>query len=214
MTGSTETMPEAHQPAASPRRSPRVWAIIGLLGVGAALAGMFYWRSQQTYHLATVREGVLYRDGSKSIRQFSAALDRVHPKMVVSLVDDKEMSDSSKPQLADEAKLCEEHGARLERISVKLGGWPSSDDIQRFLRLVSDKQNQPVLVHCAQGVRRTAFFVAAFQESVLGYDRARAKDAILTFGHSDRTINDIRRFIDEYDPKAQTLPADLGAGTE
>lgn len=214
MTAITDTMSEAHPPAASRRRSPRVLAIIGLLAASAALAGIFYWRSQQTYHLAMVQEGVLYRDGSKSIRQFSAALERVHPKMVVSLVDEMEMSDPGKPQLADEAKLCKEHGARLERIAIKLGGWPSSEDIQRFLRLVSDKQNQPVLVHCSQGVRRTAFFVAAFQESVLGYDKAKAKDAILTFGHSDRTVNDIRRFIDEYDPKAQTLPADLGAGTE
>jgi hypothetical protein len=40
--------------------------------------------------------------------------------------------------------------------------------------------------------------------SVLGYDKEKAKNAILTFGHSDNTINDIRRFIDGYDGKMMT----------
>jgi Mn-dependent DtxR family transcriptional regulator len=47
--------------------------------------------------------------------------------------------------------------------------------------------------------------VAAFQESVLGYDKQRAKSEILAFGHSENTINDIRRFIDAYDPKSRTI---------
>jgi protein tyrosine/serine phosphatase len=62
-----------------------------------------------------------------------------------------------------------------------------------------------VLVHCAQGVRRTGFFVAAYQMSVMGYDQQKAKDSILTFGHSDNTINDIRKFIDGYDAKEQAV---------
>jgi len=180
----------------------------------AAAGGLYLWQTHHAYHLATVQEGVLYRDGAKSAGQFSTALDRVHAKTVVSLVDAQESSDPSKPQFGDEAKLCEQNGVRLEKIEVKLGGWPTSQDIQRFLRIASDKQNQPVLVHCAQGVRRTAMFVAAYQESVLGYDKQKAKDAILTFGHSDRTINDIKRFIDHYDPQTQTIAGDLGPGKE
>ena len=127
-------------------------------------AGGLYWlQTRQAYHLATVQEGVLYRDGAKSAGQFAAVLDRVHPKTVVSLVDANESSDPAKPQFAQEAKLCADKGVRLEKIEVKLGGWPTTDDIRRFLQVASDKQNQPVLVHCAQGVRRTAMFVAAYR---------------------------------------------------
>ena len=92
-----------------------------------------------------------------------------------------------------------------QRIAVKLGGWPSSEDIQAFLRTVESPANQPVLLHCAQGVRRTAMFVAAYQESVMGYDQTKAKDAILSFGHSSDTIDDIKRFIDHYDPQSRTV---------
>ena len=197
------------QSTGSRGRSSRVKlaGAVVLLLAGAAFATA-YWESHRAYHLATVQEGVLYRDGARSARQFAAALDSVHPHTVVSLVDAQEISDPNKPQFAEEAQLCSARGVRLARIEVKLGGWPAPDDLRRFLKIVSDKQSQPVLVHCAQGVRRTGFFVAAYQESVLGYDKGKAKDAILTFGHSDKTINDIRRFIDQYDPKSQSITDD------
>ena len=190
------------------------FAVVMAVLLVAAAAGFYFWQTRQAYHLATVQEGVLYRDGARSVGQFSAALDRVRPKTVVSLVDANESADPNKPQFVEEEKLCNQKGVRLEKIEVKLGGWPGSEDIQRFLRIASDKQNQPVLVHCAQGVRRTAMFVAAYQESVLGYDKTRAKDSILAFGHSDRTINDIKRFIDQYDPQTRTINGDLGVGKE
>jgi len=169
------------------------------------VTGVRVWQNSRAYHLAVVRPGVLYRDGAKSEGQFAAALDEVTPKTVVSLVDSAEQADPSKPQFAQEAKLCEARGVKLERIEVKLGGWPDSENIRRFLSVVADEKNRPVLVHCAQGVRRTAFFVAAYQQSVMGYDKEKAKSEILTFGHSDSTINDIRRFIDGYDAKTQTV---------
>lgn len=187
-----------------------------LLALGAALvvAGVFLWKTHATYHFAVVQPGVLYRDGLKSPAQFAATLDRVHPKTVVSLIDEKELADPAKPQLAAEAQLCSARGITLDRIPVTLGGWPGSADMQRFLAIVADKQNQPVLVHCAQGVRRTGMFVAAYQESVLGYDKAKARAAVLGFGHGSNTIEQIDRFIDGYEPRTETVPADLGKGSE
>lgn len=188
------------------------WLLVLTLVAACAAGGYYAWSNQRAYHLATVQGAVLYRDGARSVSQFSSALDQVRPRTVVSLVDEKEESDASKPQLAQESQLCAQRGIKLERIGVPPGGWPTSDDVRRFLKIVQTSENQPVLVHCAQGVRRTAMFVAAYQQSVLGFDKSKAKDAILAFGHSDRTLNDIRRFIDEYDPKGQTVPADLAAG--
>lgn len=205
----------AAQTSSVPRRPLALRGAI-LLAFGAALvfAGIVLWKSHATYHFAMVQPGVLYRDGLKSPGQFAAILDRIHPKTVVSLLDDRELSDPAKPQLAAEARLCSARGIALDRIPVTLGGWPNSADVQRFLAIVADKQNQPVLVHCAQGVRRTGMFVAAYQESVLGYDKARAKAAVIGFGHGKNTVEQIERFIDGYDPKTETVPTDLGRGTE
>jgi protein tyrosine phosphatase (PTP) superfamily phosphohydrolase (DUF442 family) len=158
-----------------------------------------------TYHLAMVRPGVLYRDGARSVHELGVAVGRVKANTVVSLIDDNELHDPKKPQFAQELGYLSERGVHYQRIAVKLGGWPTSEDIQAFLKTAENPTSQPVLLHCAQGVRRTAMFVAAYQESVMGYDKTKAKDAILTFGHSDNTIEDIKRFIDHYDPRTRTV---------
>ena len=48
----------------------------------------------------------------------------------------------------------------------------------------------------------------------MGYDKERAKDAILRFGHSDRTVNDVKRFIDGYDPATDAVPETLMPSVE
>lgn len=175
------------------------------------MTGGAYWWGNRTYHLATVQDNVLYRDGNRGVTEFVSAVRKTHARTVVSLIDDREMADPAKSQFQKEAEYCTRNRVKHERIPVTLGGWPGGDDLKRFLAIVADPANRPVLVHCAQGVRRTGMFVAAYQQAVMGYDKTKAKDAILTFGHSERTVNDVKTFIDNYDPAtasfATTLPA-------
>jgi hypothetical protein len=47
--------------------------------------------------------------------------------------------------------------------------------------------------------------VAAYQEAVMGMSDEKAKQELMTFGHSQRTVTDVQRFIDGYDPKTGTV---------
>ena len=152
-----------------------------------------------------MRQGVLYRDGARSVHELGVAVEKVKARTVVSLIDDAEFADPGKPQFAQEPGYLASRGVQYQRIAVTAGGWPTSEDIQLFLTTAQDPSKQPILLHCAQGVRRTAMFVAAYQESVMGYDKQKAKAAIISFGHSADTIDDIKRFIDNYDPQTRTV---------
>jgi len=199
---------------AAPASSARQWKkFFFFLAVLLAMTAAAYWWGNRTYHLATVQDGVLYRDGNRGINEFASALRKTGAKTVVSLIDDQELDDPAKPQFKKEAEYCAKNGVRQERIPVTLGGWPGGDDVKRFLAIVADPTNRPVLVHCAQGVRRTGMFVAAYQESVLNYDKAKATDAIQSFGHSDRTVADVKTFIDNYDPATMALATTMPAAT-
>jgi hypothetical protein len=60
-------------------------------------------------------------------------------------------------------------------------------------------------VHCAQGVRRTGMMVAAYQESMLKMDDGRCKEAILLWGRKPPALDDVRGFIDDFDPATGTV---------
>ena len=191
------------------RRKSSVPALVVLAAILAAGGFGVYRALFQTYHLATVTPGVLYRDGNHSIRELCNAIRQVKPRTVVSLDDAREVDDPAKPQFREEEQYLAGQNIKLVRIPVALGGWPDSAGVRAFLKTVADPANEPVLVHCSQGVRRTGMFVAAYQLSVQKFDKGQAKAAVLSFGHSEKTLDDVRKFIDAYDPEKQELSAGL-----
>jgi tyrosine-protein phosphatase SIW14 len=209
----TETSDNLSPRDSRPGRNLR--RVVIVLVIALVAAGAYGWRCYlDTYHLATVQPRALYRDGNQSPCQFETAVRKVQPKTVVSLIDDGELAHPEKPQFQAEEQYLARKGIRLERIPVKLGGWPTKEDVEKFNRLASDPNNQPVLVHCAQGVRRTGMMVAAYQMKHMAYDKEKAKQEMLAFGHSDRTVNDVKRFIDGYDPATGKVPDNLMPSNE
>jgi protein tyrosine/serine phosphatase len=176
--------------------------IILLAAILAAVGWWIFWNYFDTYHLQTVQAGVLYRDGVRGLHQFELAARKTHVRTVVSLVDDQEITHSP---FTDEMAYCQANGIEVIRLPVPLGGWPRGDQIGRFLAIVTDPSHRPVLVHCAQGVRRTGMMVAAYQRSVLKLDKDQTLAAIESFGHSQRTVGDVKRFIDVYDPQTEQM---------
>ena len=176
-----------------------------------------WWQWFMTYHLEVVQEGVLYRDGNRGMREFKNAVRKVQPKTVVCLIDDTELADTRKPMFAQEVEFLTNRNIKLERVKVELGGWPTEAQINQFLEVMADKNNHPVLLHCAQGVRRTGMMVAAYQEAVLGYTDEQAEAAIEWFGRkpTSATIAEVKRFIRAYDGKSRKLTETFAAtGTE
>ena len=194
-----------------PATAKSLGPIILVVAILAAVGWWIFWAYFDTYHLAAVKPGVLYRDGVRRIHEFDLAAQRTHVKTVVSLVDDQEIT---QPPFTDEMAYCREHGITVVRIPVLLGGWPSADQIQQFLAIATDPARQPVLIHCAQGVRRTGMMVAAYQISVLGMNKDQTLAAMLTFGHSQRTVGDVQRFIETYDPVTKQMTQELPRSAE
>ena len=163
---------------------------IALLNVIAAGIWCAYY---DTYHFAVVRDGVLYRDGVRSPREFATAYRKSQFKTVVNLVSDAEFS---RDEFQNEVALCREKGVDLIRIPIKEGGQPSDRDVEQFLKIAQDQSKWPVLVHCAQGIQRTGMMVASYQKRVLGYDKQKAIDSVLGFGKGKERTDAVKGFIE------------------
>jgi protein tyrosine phosphatase (PTP) superfamily phosphohydrolase (DUF442 family) len=196
--------------AAQPTKTtPRTMYLVIAILLAVAAAALTWYLRFQTYHVLTVQDGVLYRTGNRGMREFQHSLRASHAKTVVCVVDANELADPAKPMFAQEKAYLFDANVTFVHLPVPLGGWPTTDDVRKFLSIVEDKSNQPVLVHCAQGVRRTGMFVAAYQQSVLLWDDTKTRENLQTFGHSNRTVNDVQKFIDVYDGPTRTLTASL-----
>jgi protein tyrosine phosphatase (PTP) superfamily phosphohydrolase (DUF442 family) len=188
------------------KRPRRLVPLIVILAV--ALTGFLVWRQFfQTYHLVVVDEGKLYRDGNRSLREFKNALRKAKPRTVIAVLDEKEFGE---PEFVAARELVKGRGMAYHWIPIPAGWYPTDEQLKEFLKIASDPANQPVLYHDDEGIRRAGMMMAAYQESVLGYDDEKTKAAIRAFGHSDRTIREVRRFIDVYDPE-KGLTVDLNA---
>jgi protein tyrosine/serine phosphatase len=65
---------------------------------------------------------------------------------------------------------------------------PVDDDVIKFLRIVTDKASQPVLVHCAQGSDRTGMMVAIYRIVVQGWSKEDAVREMKEGGYGFHSI--------------------------
>jgi protein tyrosine phosphatase (PTP) superfamily phosphohydrolase (DUF442 family) len=188
-------------------RAKRNFIVIAVVVVVLSAVNFIYYQFGATYHFVEVDPGKVYRDGNRSVREFKAALRKSNAKTVVAVIDDEEYM---QPEFAEARELLKSRGIGYHWIKIKAGRYPRPEQVVEFLSIASDPAKQPVLYHDDEGIRRAGMMMAAYQMSVLKYDREKAKASIKAFGHSDRTIDEVRRFIDAYDP-VRGLTVDLNA---
>ena len=94
-------------------------------------------------------------------------------------------------------------GFRYRHISFK--HWhPEQEDLLEFLAIVANPENQPVFVHCRQGVDRTGMMVAAYRVVVQDWTKDKAIAEMREMGFHDEQIF-IERFLEDIDPVATRL---------
>lgn len=155
--------------------------ILGVL-IGGPLAYLQYHRRNlRNFHV--VREGVLYRSGQLSVDGLRRLVHEYGIKTVLTLRFPKEPG-MPPPDLKEEL-FCKQAGLRHFRISslpwyASVGPIPAQKNVDKFLRIVNDPANHPVLVHCFAGMHRAGTYCAVYR---MEFDRWSPADAIREMKH-------------------------------
>ena len=117
------------------------------------------------YNFGTVSEGKIYRSAQPS------------PLLLRSLVKSHEIRSlvnlrGRTPGF--ESRFAAEHGLRVFSFDISASRPPTQEDVERFLQVVTDPANQPVLVHCKNGVDRTGYMVGLYRVEKEGWSKERA----------------------------------------
>jgi len=115
-------------------------------------------------------------------------------KMVIDLRSDGDVQST-------EAGLVTDAGMKYVRIPMTTRTAPTSEQIAKFLSLVTNPENQPVYVHCVEGRHRTGVMTAIYRMTVDGWTPARAFDEMKDFKFGmDFLHPEFKKFVFDYHP--------------
>lgn len=88
--------------------------------------------------------------------------------------------------------------------------WPDRDDMVAFLKIATDPNRTPVLVHCQHGSDRTGTMCAVYRMIVQGWTRQQAIDEMIRGGYGFHTIwQNLLEFLDGLDVAALKTQAGI-----
>ena len=162
-----------------------------------------------------VDSGVLYRAGAATPACICTICERLGIRAVVDF----------RGQTREETHSIDE-AAALHKIGVThyhtpAHQVPSMDVVERFLELMDDDSNHPVLIHCSHGRGRTGVFAAIYRMEYQGWDNddalaeARKRSGRLPGSHGFRDDARKGEFLLAYQPRNSRQgqsPAPSGSG--
>jgi tyrosine-protein phosphatase SIW14 len=187
----------------------RSYRIVLGLTLAALIVGVplsyAYYRQTNIRNLHAVRDGVLYRSGQLSIAGLRSVVHDYGIRTVITLRDSFDPNDPP-PDLAEE-NFCLAEAIRYVRISPRTWWAPAGEapparpGVDRFLEVMKDPSNYPVLIHCYAGIHRTGAFCAVYRMEIDHWSNKRAIDELMAAGY--RTLPDdwdLLEFLETFQP--------------
>ena len=182
--------------------------LLRLAGLAVLIAGPVVFanhRQNQTRNFRIVRAGVLYRSGQMTVSGLERLVDEYGIRTVVSLRDS--YVPGGTPPDRQEEEYCRKMDILHVRISPRAwesptgGPAPVEEGVRRFLEVMADRRNYPVLVHCFAGVHRTGAYCAIYRMEFEGWSNAEALAEMKACGYDNLDDEwDIRGFLESYRP--------------
>ena len=194
------------------------------LGVGVAAVALappvVLYRAQYIHakRFREVEPGRLYRSGQMTAAGFRETIDRYHIKTVVNL-----QHEQPDPLLPDnwlgkgkvrESELCAQLGVNYVLLTPDLlpPGNALTDvppAVPKWLALLDDEDNYPILLHCKAGLHRTGRLTAIYRMEYHGWSPGEALRELRAngYGYVAASENDefVIQFIQNYTPRGRAV---------
>ena len=164
----------------------------------AAPIGLAVGERMQTPNFHVVRDGVLYRSAQMSLFGLQRTIHDLGIRTVVNLRDGIQTAD------VREEEFCKNEEINFVRIrplswdGVR-GNAPVDAGVDRFLAVMRDKENYPVLIHCFAGIHRTGAYCAVYRMELEGWSNEEAIAELKSHGYVNFDCeDDIRGYLSTY----------------
>jgi len=161
--------------------------LIGRLLILALLLGGAYhfWYVKLNYRFAEVSQednpNKVYRSGLISPDNIDSFLEKGKIKTVINLLDasvNDKLNPAGKKHIDDEdkaiAQFNKEHNKSVQHINIPSRQIPTKKTLSEFFKVLDNKDNYPVLIHCYHGTGRAELYSALYR---IEYEKMKNDDA-------------------------------------
>jgi len=168
---------------------PRVFVAVATL-----FCSVFFFanRSYLLHRFSPVREAVLYRSAQMGEATLRGSLERYGIRTLLVLRNSLEVRER-------ESRLAESVGVQFVYIRMD----ETENGVERFLEVVGDADNYPILAHCRHGIARTGVVSAVYRMEYDGWENSDALAEARRIGGYDTlgAGSKKREFILSYEPR-------------
>ncbi len=166
------------------RRRIRIWSLVLIV---SALAGGLAYRHHKRYkHLAEHDAHMVYRSAWLDADVFREVIEEQQIRTVLNLCNADELCELR----GEQRRAVNGSGARLIEMPMPAATLdPADPEIQKFVAVLSNPENYPLLVHCQHGVTRTAKVLVMYDILFRGMTAERSIAAMPKFGRDEYPVS-------------------------
>jgi protein tyrosine/serine phosphatase len=154
----------------------KIFIIIVVAAIG--LGAYKIWDAYFNYRFMTISEGKVYKSGCIPPAKIRDFVERYHIKSIVDLrgpADPDTINNPEKPAeiLAEKQAVGQIPGVRYYNIPSHQV--PNKETLRKFFKVMDDKSNYPVLIHCYHGIGRAQMYSALYRIEYEGWSDDKAR---------------------------------------
>jgi protein tyrosine phosphatase len=142
--------------------------IIGfsLLVIVLVLLGKYVYDMNINHNFETITEGKVYKSGVIPPNELERYVKKYHIKSIVDLRFPGTTDLLNNPEIPAELTAEKEAVAKIKGVNYFNNGSdqvPKQENLDRFFKIMDNKANYPVLIHCYHGIGRAEMYSALYR---------------------------------------------------
>lgn len=162
-----------------------------VLGLALIVVGKYVYDTNINHNFKPVTEGKVYKSGALPIDELPEYIAKYNIKSVIDLRFPGTDDLVNNPEIPEELLAEKEAIAKLPGVTYfNIGSEqiPEDETVERFLKVMDDSLNYPVLIHCHHGEGRAVLFSAIYRMEYENMPNEEARSnsrTIVKFGNFD-----------------------------
>jgi protein tyrosine/serine phosphatase len=144
--------------------------------------GKYVYDRHINHNFMTITEGKVYKSGVIPPDEIADYVKKYHIKSIVDLRFPGTGDDVNNPEVPAELTAEKEAVAKIPGVNYFNDGSdqvPKQENLDKFFKIMDNKDNYPVLIHCFHGIGRAQMYSAIYRIEYEGFsnEEARSKAA-------------------------------------